>query len=73
MEARSPELAKTEEGLAEVQEVLDRAKVLVDAADRADQAARETLGKARSTGKILLLVAGVVLVVALVGALMRRR
>jgi hypothetical protein len=73
VEARSPEIAKAEKGLAEMQQALDHAKTMVDAADRADQGAREAVGRARSTGKTLLLVAGVLLLVAVLGAVMRRR
>jgi hypothetical protein len=72
VEARSPEIAKAEEGLAEMQ-ALDHAGAVVDAADRADQRAREAVRRVRSAGKTLLLVAGVLLLVALLVAVMRHR
>jgi len=73
VEARSPEIAKAEEDLAQMQDALDHAKAVVDAADRADQRAREAIGSARSSGKTLLLVAGALLILALVGAVIRSR
>ena len=53
----SQRIAQAEEGLAEMQRVLDQAKRAVDAADRAERAAHDAADHARSLAKITLAVA----------------
>jgi len=72
-DVRSERIAKAEEGLAEMQDVLDHAKRAVDAADRAERAAREASDHARSFARIAVVVAGIVIALAMTGAVFRRR
>ena len=73
VDSRSERIAKTEEGLDEMQDLLDHAKRVVDGADKADQTVREAAGHARSMSKAVLFIAGALIVVALLGVLARRR
>jgi DNA-binding transcriptional LysR family regulator len=72
-DVRSERIVKAEEGLAEMQEVLDHAKRAVDAADRAEQAAHDASDHARSIARITVIVAGVVIALMMTGAAFRRR
>ncbi len=71
-DTRSERITKAEEGLAEAQTVLDQAKRAVEAADRADRSAREAAEHARSIARAAL-IALVVVTVALIGGVIRRR
>jgi Flp pilus assembly protein TadB len=73
VETRSEGIAKAEEDLAEMQEALDHAKHVVDAADSADRAIREAAERGRSLGKTALIVVGALVLIAVVGVLVRRR
>jgi Flp pilus assembly protein TadB len=72
-DTRSERIAKAEEGLAEMQTVLDHAKRAVEAADRAERAAHQAAQHARSFAKAITVVVGSLAVVALIAALTRRR
>ena len=72
-DVRSERIAKAEQGLAEMQEVLDQAKRAVDAADRAERAAHEAAEHARSLAKIAMVVAAAVTAIALIRVSFRRR
>jgi Flp pilus assembly protein TadB len=72
-DTRSEPIAKAEEGLAEMQTVLDHAKRAVEAADRAERAAHQAAQHARSYAKVIALVGGALAAVALIAAAIRRR
>ena len=71
-DTRSERIAKAEEGLAEMQTVLDHAKRAVEAADRAEHAAHQAAQHARSFAKAIAFVAGALVVAALIAAATRR-
>ena len=71
-DTRSERIAKAEEGLAEIQTVLDHAKRAVEAADRAERAAQQAAQHARSFGKTIAALVGALAVVALIAAATRR-
>jgi hypothetical protein len=66
-------IAEAEEGLAQMQRVLDQAKRAVDAADRAERAAHEAAEHARSIARIALVVVAVIAALFLTGAAFRWR
>ncbi len=72
-ESRNTKIVKAEEGLAEMQRMLDQASRGVDAAERADLAAREAARKTMSIAKIAAVaLVGIVTVLVLVGVIRRR-
>ena len=71
-DTRSERIAKAEEGLAEMQTVLDHAKRAVEAADRAESAAQQAAQHARSFAKAIAVVVGALAAVALIAAATRR-
>jgi Flp pilus assembly protein TadB len=72
-DTRSERIVKAEEGLAEMQTVLDHAKRAVEAADRAERAAHQAAQHARWFAKAIAVVAGALAAVALIAAATRRR
>jgi hypothetical protein len=71
-DTRSERITKAEEGLAEMQTVLDHAKRAVEAADRAEHAAHQAAQHARSFAKTIAFVVGTLAVAALIAAASRR-